>query len=34
MKRISLITITSTIKVQILCSSASHEALLIPFYLP
>jgi hypothetical protein len=33
MKRILLITITPTIKVQILCSLASEKALLIP-YLP
>jgi hypothetical protein len=33
MKRIPLITITLTIKVQILHSLASHKALLIP-YLP
>jgi hypothetical protein len=33
MKRILLITITPTIKVQILCSLASQKALLIP-YLP
>jgi hypothetical protein len=33
MKRIPMITITTTIKVQILCSLASQKALLIP-YLP
>jgi hypothetical protein len=33
MKRILVITITPTIKVQILCSLASQKALLIP-YLP